>query len=106
MGNALLEIEVYLDLPEEVKENLKEVYRLDDDEAVEGMIEEGEVRLFTRKELINYLFDTPNETKRALGFLLSSHTDIWKDGLELILREEYSQVVTQLSKDLYFFCMA
>ena len=44
------EFVVYQSLSEEVKEELKDDYALDDDQLVEELIETGEVRLFTRED--------------------------------------------------------
>ena len=87
----MLELKLYKNLSQNVKSEIEEnlEFIFEKYESVESLIEQGEIRLFNRSQLIEYLFfDGSNRDKETLLELLSiidTRLQGYNDGLDLSL---------------------
>jgi hypothetical protein len=102
------ELKVYKNLSQNVKNEIEEnlEFIFEKYESVESLIEQGEIRLFNRSQLIEFLFfDDSNSDKEALLELLNTtDTQIqgYNDGLDYIVHNNYDNVF-ELSNGMYLF---
>jgi hypothetical protein len=104
----MLELKAYESLSKNVKNEIEDnlEFMFEKYESVESLIEQGEIRLFNRSQLIEFLFfDDSNSDKKTLLELLST-TDTqfqgYNDGLDYIVHNNYDNVF-ELSNGMYLF---